>query len=57
MELLKMQLIKSAQDKFSTILPYDNKKTIEEGFSIVGPVLLFWFNTVDNGSHLISSRL
>lgn len=57
MEYLKEQLIHNAREKFSTILPYDNRAHIEDGFAIEGSILLFWFNTVDNGSHLVSSRI
>jgi hypothetical protein len=57
MELLKEQLIHSAREKFSTILPYNNSETLHEGFSVVGNVLMFWFDTVDNSSHLLSKKL
>ncbi len=57
MEHLKEKLIHKAQKKFSTILPYDNRSCIEDGFAVEGSVLLFWFNTVDNGSHLVSSKI
>ncbi len=57
MELIKEQLIHSAKEKYSTILPYCNCDNLEEGFSLVGDILMFWFDTVDNSSHLLSAKI
>ncbi len=57
MEHLKSSLIEQAQDKFTTIVPYNNMSSLEDGFSVVGNVLLFWFDTVDSSSHLVSTTI
>ncbi len=57
MEHLKSSLIEQAQDKYKTIIPYNNMSSLEDGFSVVGNVLLFWFDTVDSSSHLVSTTI
>ncbi len=56
MEDLKKQLIRTARDKYKTIIPYQSSSDLHDGFSIVGNVLLFWFDTIDNSSHLVSVK-
>lgn len=57
MEEIKEKLIQTAIERFNTILPYENRDHLHEGFSLVGNVLMFWFDTVDNSSHLVSVKL
>jgi len=57
MSELQEELIESAIHQYRRIFPCGNKIKIEEGFTVEGRQLLFWFNTEDNSTHLLSREI
>lgn len=57
MNHLKKELIESAMRQHNRIFPCGNRNSVEEGFTIEGKLLLFWFNTEDNSTHLLSREM
>lgn len=57
MNQVKQELIESAINQYRRIFPCGNKVRIEEGFTVEGKELLFWFNTEDNSTHLLSREI
>jgi hypothetical protein len=53
----KKELIASARRVHKKIFPCGDRETVEDGFTIEGKFLLFWFNTEDNSTHLLSREL
>ena len=55
-EQQKKQLIKKAEKLFGKIYPCLNKNNLDECFtSTKDNGLIFWFNTEDNSTHMVSS--
>ncbi|WP_155851799.1 hypothetical protein [Chitinivibrio alkaliphilus] len=57
MEHVKKQLIQEAQKSFSNIRPCSSKGSFQDCFSVEGDSLLFWFNTPDNSTHIMTADL
>ena len=57
MNELQDELIKTAVTQYRRIFPCGNKSNIEDGFTVEGHHLLFWFNTEDNSTHLLSREI
>lgn len=57
MNEIQDELIETALAQFRRIFPCGNKSKIEEGFTVEGQHLLFWFNTEDNSTHLLSREI
>lgn len=57
MEQAKSAMIKEARRTYKNIFPCSNRKSLADCFTVEGDLLLFWFNTEDNSTHLISSAL
>ncbi len=57
MNQVQEELIESALTQYRRIFPCGNKIRIEEGFTIEGRQLHFWFNTEDNSTHLLSREI
>jgi hypothetical protein len=57
MNELKYEMISEATQNFATIYPCGNKKTLEDCFTMNGDQLLFWFNTEDQSTHIITKPL
>lgn len=57
MEQAKYAMINEAKKTYKKIYPCSNRKSLSDCFTIEGDLLLFWFNTADNSTHLISSAL
>ncbi len=57
MNNIKKSLIESACKQYREIFPCGSMESIEEGFTVEGKMLLFWFNTEDNSTHLLTQEL
>lgn len=57
MNELKNKLIITAQEIFKIIYPCGGKRDLNDCFTIIGNKLLFWFNTEDHSTHLITWSL
>ena len=54
MHELKTRLISQAQQTFQTIYPCGNKVELFDCFTQMGNLLVFWFNTEDHSTHLLT---
>ncbi len=54
MNEMKMQMIFKARETFKTIYPCGNKTSFTDCFTTMGNNLVFWFNTEDNSTHLLT---
>jgi len=54
MNEIKNKLIIRAKETFKIIYPCGNKRDLSDCFTIIGNKLLFWFNTEDQTTHLIT---
>lgn len=57
MNHLKQELIESAKRIHTRIFPCKNYTDVEECFTVEGSQLLFWFNTEDNSTHLLTKEI
>lgn len=57
MNELKYEMISEATQSFAAIYPCGDKKTLEDCFTMNGDQLLFWFNTEDQSTHIITKPL
>lgn len=57
MNELKLHMIKQAQELFQEIHPCSNKSELVECFTTEGNVLMFWFNTNDQSTHVMTTQL
>ncbi len=57
MKDLKEKLISQAQRRYSFIRPCATKQKLDECFTITNGKLIFWFNTSDNSTHVMSISL
>ena len=57
MNELKYMMISEATNSYATIYPCGDKKTLEDCFTMNGNQLLFWFNTEDQSTHIITKPL
>jgi hypothetical protein len=54
MNELKNRLISKAQEIFIKIYPCGGKRDLTDCFTVIGNKLVFWFNTEDQSTHLLS---
>lgn len=57
MNELKTDMIAEAKNDYSVIFPCGNKTSFEECFTRNEDQLLFWFNTEDHSTHVITKTL
>ena len=57
MNRIKQHLIKKARDTHKHIFPCMGKASLAECFTSHEDKLLFWFNTVDQSTHMIIAEL
>lgn len=57
MNLIKIELIIRAVIEYRKIYPCGNKKDLFECFTQMENDLFFWFNTEDNSTHLLKTRI
>lgn len=53
----KQKLINSALDLYDEIYPCADKSELADCFTTEGHLLLFWFNTKDSSTHVMSTNL
>ncbi|MGM0461979.1 MAG: hypothetical protein ACQEQ4_06115 [Fibrobacterota bacterium] len=57
MDHLKETLIQKAENRFTHITPCSTKRDIRDCFSVEDNRLLFWFNTSDNSTHILTADI
>ncbi len=57
MNKMKTDLISEARDHYSVIFPCGDKVSFDECFTSNGDQLLFWFNTEDQSTHVMTKTL
>jgi hypothetical protein len=57
MNEIKQKLINRAKMQFKQIYPCSTKKRLKECFTIEDDLMIFWFNTEDETTHIITQNL
>ena len=57
MNELKDIMISKAVEKYSDIYPVITKRDLGECFTTEGNMLVFWFNTADESTHVLTTRI
>jgi len=57
MNELKNIMISKAVAMYSNIYPVKSKKDLDDCFTTEDNLLVFWFNTADDSTHVITTRL
>ena len=57
MDEKKKNLMKRAQDRHCNIFPCGKNKDLHDCFTTYGDLLLFWLNTEDETTHLMSEKI
>jgi len=57
MDMLKTNMINEALERYRKIFPCSNKEKILDCFTVDCDQLLFWFNTEDNTTRVLSAAL
>jgi hypothetical protein len=56
-EQLKRDMIAEAMEKYKNIFPTQSKTSLNECFTAESGKLLFWFNTEDESTHVITRNI
>jgi hypothetical protein len=57
MNELKKKMIRKAKQQYDQIYPCSAKKTLRDCFTVEEDQILFWFNTTDESTHVLSQDL
>ena len=57
MNELKHTMISKAVDMYTEIYPVITKRDLGECFTTEGNMLVFWFNTADESTHVLTTRI
>jgi hypothetical protein len=57
MNELKHTMISKAVEIYTDIYPVITKRDLRECFTTEGNVLVFWFNTADESTHVLTTRI
>jgi len=57
MNAIKKTMIKKAKNRFKRILPCGRRRKLDECFTVENDKVLFWFNTEDESTHVLSSEV
>ena len=57
MNEIKKTLINRARMQFKQIFPCSTKKSLRECFTIEEDLMIFWFNTEDETTHILTQNL
>jgi len=57
MNELKHKMIRQAVERYSAIFPLMSRKDLRDCFTTEGNMLLFWFNTADESTHVLKVSL
>jgi hypothetical protein len=53
----KAQLIEQARRQYRRIFPCSTNRDLDDCFTIEGSKVLFWFNTDDDSTHMVTSDM
>lgn len=56
MDKLKQQMIRRAQKSYKVIYPCGDKECFSDCFTTMGDRIIFWFNTEDHSTKLITVK-
>ena len=54
---LQAALIQQARQQYGSIVPCSSRDSLYECFTVEFGKIMFWFNTVDNDTHLLVADL
>jgi hypothetical protein len=57
MNALKKNLIQQAMERYEHIAPCTTLPSLEDSFTIENDKLVFWFNTDDHSTHVVTAQL
>jgi hypothetical protein len=57
MGILKEKMINKAKTLHDDIYPCSSKQDLDECFTVDEDTLIFWFNTKDNSTHILSEAI
>ncbi|MGE5670155.1 MAG: hypothetical protein ACM31E_01845 [Fibrobacterota bacterium] len=57
MNQIKIHLINKARELYTEIHPCTNMADLSECFTTEGGLLIFWFNTSDSSTHVMSAEI
>ena len=57
MNAIKKKMIAEAEKKYRKILPCSSRRSLDECFTIEKNRVVFWFNTEDFSTHMLSTEL
>lgn len=57
MNKIKRKLIAEAENKYRVIFPCATRQSLDESFTIEENIIIFWFNTEDDSTHMITSNI
>ncbi len=57
MNALKEELLRKAREKYFHIYPCGSNESLADCFTIEDNTVIFWFNTGDRSTHMISAEL
>lgn len=53
----KKKMIRTAKQKYTSIYPCASKKTLGDCFTFEEDRIVFWFNTADSTTHVLTQEL
>ncbi len=57
MNALKKRMIAEAEGKYNRIFPCSTRSNFDESFTIEDNLIIFWFNTEDDSTHMIATDI
>ena len=57
MNELKKKLILAAKERYKDIYPCAHKEELNECFTTENNTVMFWFNTEDRSTHVVTEKL
>ncbi len=56
MTAIKRNLLQEAKEKYSQIFPCGNNSSLQDCFTEEDGLILFWFNTSDCSTHMLTAE-
>jgi hypothetical protein len=57
MNEIKKKMIQAAKDRYKVIYPCSSKDELGECFTTENNTVMFWFNTEDKSTHVLTANL
>jgi hypothetical protein len=57
MNQLKQEMIRTARKRYQAIYPCASKKSLSECFTLEEDRIVFWFNTEDSTTHVLTEQI